>query len=132
MTQPTTTIAPTVGAHVVITAGPPYEMTWDDRDRGLGFEGVLVAVDPACPAPYEVRTADGVTLQAAKVRVVDGAYRAWQEQHRTDILARRVELLEEKVRYYAASEAMPFDLRSYLLGAVEEAAMGAWAEHYTG
>lgn len=96
---------PAVGDPVVITDAQSYEMTWDeDDDRIVDMEGTLVSVDTdgieenransnLDRAPYEVRTADGETVWAADVRLIDDAYRAEQAAATAESERRELERL---------------------------------------
>jgi hypothetical protein len=109
----------TVGAPVVILEGLPFEVTWDDRDDpAAGLEGVLVAIRPNwAPTPYEVRAADGQTHLAARVRVIDDAYRAEQAAKTARYQAidlRRLELLEAALCAYIDRPDVPADVHRAL------------------
>jgi len=110
---------PTVGTPVVILEGLPFEVTWDDRDDpAAGLEGVIVAIRPNwAPTPYEVRAADGQTHLAARVRVIDDAYRAEQAAKAARYQAidlRRLELLEDALVAYLDRPDVPADVHRAL------------------
>jgi hypothetical protein len=131
MTQPTTT-EPTVGAHVVITAGPTYEMTWDDSgDDVIGIEGTVVAIDPDWPLPYEVLSVTGETLQALTVRVMDDAYRAEQAakaEYDRRYNLRRLELLDDALATLREDESVPEEVRERLWQLNADVCQQTWKE----
>lgn len=125
--------APSVGDPVVIIEGLPFEMTWDydGDDEASGVEGTLTGVDAESQAPYEVRTADGVTFHAAKVRVIDDAYRAEEAAKAARYQAidlRRLELLEEALSAYAERLDVPATVRAELRDLMQAARTKSYAE----
>ena len=72
MTEPTAP-TPAVGQQVTILSGPPSEMTWDDSGAELiGVQGVLTEIlSEDWLAPFVVRTTEGRTVYASKIRATD-------------------------------------------------------------